>query len=487
MTQGALRWGVAGALLVSMAGCLEPATGSSAGGAAGPGTGSGGGYHGGDQANGGIGGSGSGTTSGYGSIIINGIRKFDIDNATLILDGEPLGFSGDDRLPIGVTVEYLLDEDVDENLSSGTALEVRAMHQVIGPVTSGNGLLDTLLDFGTLEVMGQPVQFSDSDTHLVAAGALVVNSLRALDLQHGDIVAVSGYPDGDGTLHATRIAVAGDASQWQLIGRSRDFAAVLDPAVQATSFTINNQTISLGGVVPECPEGASASQKVHVTASRDSEFLNRSGHPLQTVTSVKCVPDGLSVLQDMEDIPADLPVAYSGIVESSNPVTGETILLIDGQRVAVTSETSLLRVLDGLISVATDLLAGDLVGKRIDVDGHLREDGVIEADHVIVLSPLAELLDIVVCDMALWWLPGCGDPLVYTESPLDGMTGESAMPSSSPAISVLGLEPRFEVQLGEVAPANDFSRRVFAALDRSVSETKPEQPVPPAWLVASVQ
>lgn len=315
-----------------------------------------------ETAEGGIGGSGAGTATGFGSIYINDNRYFQVDNdASVTLDGQPVAASTVNDvnlgLPVGVTVEYILGEDADDGLSSGTATVLSAWHQVIGPVTATS----------PLAVLGQPVQ-ATNDTHIdVDSGS----SLADLDsLTEGDLVLVAGNADAANVIRASRIAQPLAApAQWQLSGRVSDY----DDG--AGSFRIGNQDIVLNGVMPTDCDSFGDGRLVRVIASADGGFS--SGSTLDTVTSVTCIRPGFNVLG--EDAPETLPVAYEGIILD---VSALPQISVGGRMVNVAN------VLDLVFGRFTDLS----VGTHVEVEGTLDTgSGVIEARRIIFLDPLVEL------------------------------------------------------------------------------------------------
>lgn len=315
-----------------------------------------------ETAEGGIGGSGSGTATGFGSIYINENRYFQVDSAaTVTLDGQPVAASTVNAvnlgLPVGVTVEYIIDEDANESLTSGTATVLSAWHQVIGPVTATS----------PLTVLGQPVQ-ATSDTHIDVDGGSTLADLGAL--AEGDVVLVSGNSNAAGVIRATRVAQPLAApAQWQLTGT---VSAYND---SAGSFRIGNQDIVLNGVIPAACDSFGDGNLVRVTASADGGFSG--GSTLDTVTSVECIRAGFNVLGD--NAPATLPVAYEGIILD---VSALPEISVGGRMVNVTN------VLDLVFGRFTDLS----VGTHVEVEGTLdTATGIIDARRIIFLDPVVEL------------------------------------------------------------------------------------------------
>lgn len=355
-----------------------------------------------DVANGGIGGSGSGTASDYGSIIVNGSgtngRELIVEAHTrLSLDGTSVPYvDGTSELPLGATVEFLLAEDVSDDVRSGTAIEIRGYHRVIGPITN----------LTPLTVLNQQVTLEDGTV-------LGDNDTCMLDLDNliaGDVVAVAGPVKADGSIVATRfvdancdpsegVAPAPMLDEWRLLGRAHNIAS--------DSFSIGAQTITtLGTPFMECPATLNEQQKVYVRLSTGAAATGLNA------LEVTCVPEGIAILSSLSDVPNNLPVSFSGVVTDA-PITslldlleldGEVLFEIDGQTIRVNSLTA---VLNGTVSGA---LAALQLGAHVDVDGTLGSDGIITANHIYLLPSLLDLIDDILGDI-LRGLFGQLDPL----------------------------------------------------------------------------
>lgn len=360
-----------------------------------------------DVANGGIGGSGSGTASDYGSIIVNGSgtngRELIVEAHTrLSLDGTSVPYvDGTSELPLGATVEFLLAKDVSDDVRSGTAIEIRAYHRIIGPVTSLSPLTvlnqNVTLEDGTV--------FGDNDICILDPDNLAIN----------DVVAVAGPVNADGSILATRlvdancdpsegVAPAPVLDEWRLLGRAHDIAD--------NSFAIGTQTITtLGTPFMECPATLNEQQKVY---ARLSTGVAATGLNALEVT---CVPEGIAILSSLSEIPNDLPVSFSGVITDA-PIgslldlvnlNGEVLFEIDGQTIRVDSLTA---VLNGTLN---GTLAGLQLGVHVDVDGTLGSDGIITANHIYLLPSLLDLIDDILGDI-LRGLFGQLDPLNHSNT-----------------------------------------------------------------------
>ncbi len=125
---------------------------------------------------------GFGPVSGFGSIVVNGVR-FEIDDARLLLEDV-------DLLRLGVTVQ--VDGSLAASGTDGVARTVRSAAELRGPVQSADAAR------GLFGVLGQQV--------LADAGTVYGGGLRGpTDVHAGGVVQVHGLPGPGGVLRATRI------------------------------------------------------------------------------------------------------------------------------------------------------------------------------------------------------------------------------------------------------------------------------------------
>lgn len=134
----------------------------------------------------------SGPISGFGSIIVNGIRYEDGSASVIDDEGDSVSRSSDDPLQLGVVVEVV--GRVNDDGISGTASRFEVRSGLKGPVEAKNSLTDTLT------VLGTPVRVTATTIYQGVSGfaGLVAGS-------DGQVVEVHGLPGADGTLVATRI------------------------------------------------------------------------------------------------------------------------------------------------------------------------------------------------------------------------------------------------------------------------------------------
>ena len=157
----------------------------------------------------GLGGTGIvGTISGFGSIIVNGL-KLEFDRGTVVgNDGRPAGL---DELRVGQVIQGVARKDVD-----GLYLErLDIQHAVAGPIAA--------IDYKAqmITVLGQKVLLN------LAGDKAAIKSFKTL--AKGDVVSVSGLRTHDGTIIATRVDQQGEDGRKLVRG---DAAAVGDSKVR---------------------------------------------------------------------------------------------------------------------------------------------------------------------------------------------------------------------------------------------------------------
>lgn len=181
----------------------------------------------------GSGGTGSfavGPISGFGSVIVNGVR-YD-DSAATVVDDDG-NTAGSDDLKLGMVIEVTgsaIDRPADPTQpATASASAIRYGSEIKGPVEAVD------VGAGRLTVLGQTVEVSARtvfDSPL--AGGLAA-------LSPGQIVEIHGVA-GAGRLVATRIELEDATSSYKLRG------AITDLDTTARSFRIGSATISYAGL-----------------------------------------------------------------------------------------------------------------------------------------------------------------------------------------------------------------------------------------------
>jgi hypothetical protein len=181
----------------------------------------GGGGGGGDTAGvdtGGTGAFSSGRISGFGSVIVNGVRYE--DNAARIGDDDGDVVLGPNDLRLGMVVRVqagAITAGSGDTLPSATATSITVESQTKGPVES-----KTAPD--TLVVFGQTVK--------VDAATVFEEGLTFAAIAPGNILEVSGFADAAGVVTATRIERENNANEFKVRGTIANHDAA------ARTFTI---------------------------------------------------------------------------------------------------------------------------------------------------------------------------------------------------------------------------------------------------------
>ena len=177
-------------------------------------------------AEGGIGGTGvsQGKVSGYGSIFVNGV-EFVTDGAEFLIE-EEAGF-GEEAIKLGMVVQVTGDHDG----VTGTANSVTYSNQLKG-VISGPPSLD-LNGNGTLPVMQQTVYVNQTTIFEDATS----QGLLITDLAENDVLEVSGFSDGQGTIYATRVELA-----------SRNWTPDTTLAIKGVVTSLNGTQFNIGAL-----------------------------------------------------------------------------------------------------------------------------------------------------------------------------------------------------------------------------------------------
>ena len=184
-----------------------------------------------------------GVVTGFGSIIVNGIR-FD-DSAATVTDDDGTADRGRGDLRIGMVVE-IEGADVDRARGIGRALRIRWANEFVGPVTSVDTTANTFVLFGqTIEVRPFTV-FDDS-----LPGGLA-------DLKTNEVVEVHGlFNAALGRYVATRIELEDTAALYKLRGIVSDLTA--------TTFKLGSETIYYGDIAAaDLPAGLANGMRVRV-------------------------------------------------------------------------------------------------------------------------------------------------------------------------------------------------------------------------------
>ena len=185
----------------------------------------------------GISGSGApialGTIDAFGSIFVNGV-EFDTTNAEIIVDGQ---VSTEDDLNVGmvVTVQGTINEDG----VTGTADVVIFDDEVQGPIE--NIVVDASGEFATITVLGIDI--------IVERVATVFENTTFDTLAIGDVVEISGFPEGVADLRATFLEKKADFVEGESeIEIKGTVANVTDSTFELKGYTVTYTDADLSEV-----------------------------------------------------------------------------------------------------------------------------------------------------------------------------------------------------------------------------------------------
>ena len=286
----------------------------------------------------------AGSITGFGSVIVNGIR-FDVSTASVADDDDKAQSESD--LKLGMMVEVEAGEiTVDSTGSHGDAKDIHFRSAIIGPV----GAVDTAAK--SLIVLGQTVDVTATtvfDERLPAGlGSVAV----------GDVVEVFGMLDTTtGHYTATRIEPKANAPFFKLRG------VVSDLDTTAHTFKIGGETISYAGLAPD-----------QIPADLANGLLVRVKLETTQVGGAWVATKLKNAVRHMAD---DEEVELEGLVTS---VTSPTQFSVDGIAVDASSAKF---VPDGATIV---------LGAEVEVEGTAR-NGVIIASKVSIETEDEDELD----------------------------------------------------------------------------------------------
>jgi len=172
-----------------------------------------------------------GAVTGFGSIIVNGV-KFSTTSATFRIEDSP---GSESELEVGDVVE--IEGKISDDGTTGTADTVSYNDSVEGPVS------DVSLATGTLVVLGQTVRVTGTT---IFDNSFATPSLAAIS--QGDVVEVSGFPDASGAIVATRIEPKPAGGEYELFG----VVSSLDAA--ARRFNLSTTVVDYASAV--LPDGS---------------------------------------------------------------------------------------------------------------------------------------------------------------------------------------------------------------------------------------
>ena len=290
-----------------------------------------------------------GTITGFGSIFVNGV-EYETDDARITIDGSP---ATEADLSVGMVAAL----EGSANGLTGVALNIDVSDELEGIVQSNS--IPPAGNSGTMVVMGQTVTV-DANTLFESkvAGVTSVDQVGA-----GNIVEISGYSDGNGSVFATRIEVkAADLATYLI-----DHPNGVEVKALVSNLDTGAQTFDLGAL-PVNYAGAIVDNDVSLVDGLYVEVKSVTGIDgtgTLVASKVELEEDGDKGYHGEEDEDFEI----KGIISTAYDGTG---FGMDGTYVIVNDSTELE---DGNTS---DLL----VGVMVEVEGVFNADGNLVADEV---------------------------------------------------------------------------------------------------------
>lgn len=308
-----------------------------------------------------------GVISGFGSVIVNGVR-YDTSDATITVDDSP---GSESDLAVGQVI--VLTGSVDDDGTTGTADTIDFDAEVEGPIAS------IAADGHSFVVLGQSVLIDD-DT--------VYDNSLALPLQVEDEIEVSGFRQADGTILATRIETQTPGSELEVKG------TVVNLDAASLVFNVGTLTVDYSAATLEDFPGGEIGEgdpvEVHGTGFNAQNQLE--------ATRVEFEDDGI----DGED--GD----HAEIEGLITRFAGAADFDVSGQAVVTSPGTEF----EG--GTAADLA----LDVRVEVEGEFNTSGVLVADKVEVKTASSVRIETTVdaVDDAAGTVTVFGDLLIKTDS-----------------------------------------------------------------------
>jgi len=206
---------------------------------------------GGGLAGGGTGGTGVGPVTGFGSVIVNGVKYVDtgIDNTNF--------FDDHGRNKSGLVSGMMVVISGTIAGANGTADNITVLRHVDGPMDDNGVDLAT----GRLKVMGQDV-VADASTVFdnVVTSLSDLRTLQGANVKHPEL-EVHGSADNNGVIHATFVHKWADDN---VVGRGVQVRGTVAGPQTATTFAIGRKTVNFSSVPGGLPAGFAVGKFVEV-------------------------------------------------------------------------------------------------------------------------------------------------------------------------------------------------------------------------------
>jgi len=299
-------------------------------------------------------GSGSGTAAskvtgvitGFGSVFVNGV-EYETTSSSVSMEGTS-GSESDLKLGMVVT----LDGSVNADGKTGKATHIDYADELEGIVSAVNIAADGT---GTLTVMGQTVKV-DAATKFESK----VSTITSIDmLVANNIVEVSGYSAGDGTIYATRVELKKSAMASGDEIEVKGVVAAVDTT--AHTFMIGSQMVDYSGAQLEGFASGAPTNDTFVEVKSTAGIVNS----ILIANKVEVEGDGKKGI----DGKSGEKVELEGVV---NSIVSATEFVLNGQHVLLDNGTEFEH--GSAADIAVDV--------KLEVKGKLDADGKLLADEV---------------------------------------------------------------------------------------------------------
>jgi len=280
-----------------------------------------------------------GVISGFGSVIVNGIKYETDENTSVTLDGSKLSES---HLKTGMVVTLTAKTSTDG--TTKTAASITFDDNVEGMVSE-----NTIASNNQLIVLGQTIIIDPFDT-LFESNVDTVTSLE--EIQVNNIIEVSGHSDGNGTIYATFIEV-------KKASRTMDTEVELEGLVSNatdTTFQIGNLTIDYSQAVLSDFNGTAISDGDYVEV-KSTDDLNNNLQLIAAKVELKKQHKTTDDLGDKKEFEIE------GMITAS---LDNSQFRLNGQVIRVNEETQ--------ISEESSLI---IAGKKAKVEGYFNQNQFI--------------------------------------------------------------------------------------------------------------
>jgi len=291
----------------------------------------------------------SGIITGFGSVYVDGV-EFETDGASITIDGVP---ATEQDLHVGMLVHL---EGSDDG-TNGNATSISFEDEVEGLVTQ------TVAD-GGLQVMGLSITV-DSSTNLDGLTDVA-------DLTVGQEVEISGYPDGNGGIHATYIELEGSYNGTDEIEVK---GTVSNLNTTAMTFTIGAMTVDYSGA--DTSEAGDLADGLYVEVKAESAPDATTG--ILTASKVELENGGSYGVDGDEG--EDLEV--EGMISAIDTVSTPNTITVNGQTFDVPEGFDISGFAEGdMIDLDIEIVNGVATISEIEDESHDDVPGKIEIEGI---------------------------------------------------------------------------------------------------------